>query len=193
MCGVGYLGWRWYRATRRRALPAPASPELTEIRELERKVLDLVEQFEGLVDIPDRVAEIRATLTSQLELRDRIAKVLAGRSAQMIAEEIEAGEQRVAEARNEDAAAAAEHTLERLQVHREQHAQLSNRHTILAAACQAAIVDLRNLQLALLTALSSGETADASRLDDARRALAQASDRLRTEAAATSEIDAMLR
>lgn len=120
----------------------------------------------------DEIEAVLRLLAHQVDLHDRIAEALESLSDQRFETEV------------------ATLRLDKLRSHRD---RLEERRKLLDTTSRQIVVDLNTLHLAILEATSTSVRRESASIDDARRALVQATEAWGDQAEADEEVRALLR
>ena len=197
--GLAAAGLLWFTRVRRRSLPAPESgprrlaahPRMDRAQAIRAKITELIarhgDKEASAALATQEVDAVLSQLNEQLDLRVRIDRALEAVAARSRPQPAAAGEPDDAS----ELAMANARMADRLEAQQEQIARLRQRRELLDQCAEQTLVELENLHLALLDVLSSG-SGPSTRLDDARRALGEASERLSVQASVDAEVQQLL-
>jgi len=175
---------------------AGSAPRLVEALGVRDELLEVFDRHAGAGAVLEaknnqaQLDQVIEQLADQIDLGRRIAAALEEFDGEAHDARVAAAQRELEEAQDEDAQSAAGRTLESLSDQAERVDRLTKRLSILEATADQTVVELRNLQLALLDALSTN--AGVGALSEAQRQLGAAQERLQHQAAADAEVGRLL-
>ena len=203
MVAVG--AWRWIKSRRLLGEGGLNIVELGELMKLAKRSKRLEAALylrvavlgaangEELATLAPRVDAVLRRLAKQEDLLAKIRAALDAHDERQLAAEIQRSKGAAQEASGPEERARHEERLQSLETQREHVGRLERRERELEVAADHIVVELKNLQLALLDAHSSEATLSGGQVDSLLGQLEEAGEELRQRALAEEEVDRLLR